>query len=109
MIKILKENFLKFLTLHFLFALLLIGVRIFEQVVLNFYQSLNFNPVLYIGYGINFDSLFVAACSVFLLIPYLLITLWNARVAIVFIRIILFILLFIYFAFTQYFFFIFIL
>jgi phosphoglycerol transferase MdoB-like AlkP superfamily enzyme len=104
MVKILKANFLKFLTLHFLFALLLIGLRVFEQVVLNFYQSLNFNPVLYIGYGINFDCLFVAACSVFLLVPYLLITLWNARVAIVIIRIILFILLFIHLALTQYFF-----
>jgi len=99
----LKENFLKFLSLHFIFLLLLISIRFFEQLVFNFYKSPNFNPIEFIGYQLNFDALFVIICSVFLLIPFLLITLWKPRAAIIFLRTILFILLILHLALTQFF------
>ena len=103
-LKNLKENFLKFLTLQFIFLLLLVGIRLFEQFVLHFYQSLNFNTFKFIGYGINFDSLFVLSSCLFLLVPYLLITFLKPRAALIFLRTILFILLFIHIGLTQFFF-----
>ncbi len=104
MLNKLKENFFKYLTLNFTLVLLFAAIRIFEQFVFNFFQTVSFSPIKLIGYGLDFDSLFVASCCVIFLVPFLMITLLNARIALMFIRVLLFLIFIVHISITQFFF-----